>query len=145
MPENHEMTIWKDRKHHMWWPLSFQRYEIRNDRLYQTSGFLSTTVDELLLYRIIDLKLKQSLLQKLFGTGTILLTTKGDSDAVIPLVNIKTPMKVRELISREVEHSRIHYNVVGREFYGGTPHAHGDGFHAGDVFTEFDGHEHDMP
>lgn len=111
-------VLWKDRKHFMWWPISFQYYEIRNDRLYQRRGLLNTTLDELLLYRITDLTLKQSLAQRIFGTGTILLVTRGDSSGVIKLENIKNPTWVRDLISQEVERARIRYQVVGREFMG---------------------------
>jgi uncharacterized membrane protein YdbT with pleckstrin-like domain len=114
-------TLWKDRKHFMWWPLSFQRYEVRNDRLYQSNGFFTTTLDELLLYRITDLTMKQTLLQRLFGTGTILLSTRGDSSSIVKLENIKNPRAVRDFLSQEVERSRIRSNVVGREFYG---HSH---------------------
>lgn len=117
-------TLWKDRKHFMWWPLSFQTYEIRNERLYQKKGFLSTTLDELLLYRITDMKLKQTLLQRIFGTGTILLSTRGDSAGIVKLENIKNPLQVRDLLSEEVEKARIRYNVVGREFVGQSAHIH---------------------
>lgn len=115
-------VLWKDRKHFMWWPLSFQCYEIRNGRLYQRQGLLNTTLDELLLYRVTDLTLKQSLAQRIFGTGTILLATRGDSTGMIKLENVKNPVWVRDLISQEVEQARIHYQVVGREFLG---HSHG--------------------
>lgn len=129
-------TLWKDRKHFMWWPLSFQKYEIRNDRLYQSSGLFSTTYDELLLYRITDMTLKQSFAQRIFGTGTILLATRGDSDAVVRLINIAQPHRVRDLISQQVEQARIHYKVVGREFMG---HSHStvepDDYHDHDNYS----------
>ncbi len=126
-------TLWKDRKHFMWWPLSFQTYEIRNDRLYQSKGLFSTTYDELLLYRITDMTLKQTFWQRIFGTGTILLATRGDSDAVIRLENIAHPHKVRDLFSQQVEQARIHYNVVGREFVGHSHHTdEPDDYHAHD-------------
>ena len=34
--------IWQDRKHFMWFPISFTKYEIKNDRLYQETGLFST-------------------------------------------------------------------------------------------------------
>ena len=42
--------IWQDRKHFMWFPISFTKYEIKNDRLYQETGLFSTHYDELLLW-----------------------------------------------------------------------------------------------
>ena len=70
--------VWKDRKHHLWFPLSFTSYYIEDDRLMIKSGFLNTTLDETLLYRIIDIQFKQSLAGKIFGTGNVILKTKAD-------------------------------------------------------------------
>ena len=89
-------------------------------------GFLNTTLDETLLYRIVDLTFRQSLAGKLFGTGDIILKTKVDSTPEITLKNIKQPAKVRRLLSQAIEESRQSYNVVGKEFYSGPAHEHMD-------------------
>ena len=36
---------WKDRKHHLWFPFSFTKYEVRNERLYVQSGFFNSNYD----------------------------------------------------------------------------------------------------
>lgn len=113
-------TVWKDRKHFMWFPISFTKYEIKNERLYQETGLFDTHYDELLLYRITDLCLKRSLAQKIFGTGTIILSTKADSDKEVLLKNIKNPKKVKDLISRLVEEARDRKKIVGKEFFDDT-------------------------
>lgn len=117
-------VLWKDRKHFMWFPFSFTKYEVKDDRLYTQKGLLSTTFDEVLLYRITDIKLTRSLGQKIFGTGTVELCTRVDHDKHILLVNIKDPIRVNKLLSDIVEDARDKKNVVGKEFYGG---GHGPG------------------
>ena len=114
-------VLWKDRKHFMWFPFSFVKYEIKNERLYEQSGLFSTTYDELLLYKVIDMTLKQSLGQKIFGTGTIYLTTRADTSTQVILKNIKNPKEVKDLISELTEQIRQNQNVVGKEFYGHGP------------------------
>ena len=109
--------IWQDRKHFMWFPISFTKYEIKNDRLYQETGLFSTHYDELLLYRITDLCLRRNLSQKIFGTGTIVLSTKADSDKEVLLKNVKNPKEVKDLISHLVEEARDRKKVVGKEFF----------------------------
>ena len=94
--------IWQDRKHFMWFPISFTKYEIKNDRLYQETGLFSTHYDELLLYRITDLCLRRNLSQKIFGTGTVILYTKADSEREIHLKNIKNAREVKDLISKKM-------------------------------------------
>jgi len=120
-------TIWKDRKHFMWFPFSFTKYEVKDDRLYTQHGLMSTTFDEVLLYRITDIKLTRTLGQKIFGTGTIELCTKVDHDRHISLVNIKKPLQVKRLLSDTVEEARDKKNVIGKEFYTGRGPGHGPG------------------
>ena len=109
--------IWQDRKHFMWFPISFTKYEIKNDRLYQETGLFSTHYDELLLYRITDLCLRRNLSQKIFGTGTVILYTKADSEREIHLKNIKNAREVKDLISKLVEDARDKKKVAGKEFF----------------------------
>lgn len=110
-------TAWTDRKHFMWFPWTFTKYELKNDRIYTQRGLLSTQFDEILLYRIVDISMTRTLSQKIFGTGTIILKLKVDSDPIILLENIKRPKEVNMLISELVEEVRNRKNVVGKEFY----------------------------
>ena len=110
--------IWEDRKHFMWFPRSFTKYYIENERLMIEAGLLKTTLDETLLYRIVDVTMVQTLTGKIFGTGDLIVKTKVDSNPEIVLKNISEPKKVRSLLSELVEDSRQRKNVVGREFYG---------------------------
>lgn len=110
-------VIWQDRKHFMWFPLSFTKYQIKNERLYQETGLISTHYDELLLYRITDLCLQRNFAQKIFGTGTVVLYTKADSNKEIHLKNIKNANEVKDIISSLVEEARDKKKVVGKEFF----------------------------
>ena len=110
--------LWEDRKHWLWFPFSFTKYTLTEDRLYSQQGFLNTHYDELLLYRVTDLCLNRTLGQKLCGTGTIVLTCMGDSHSVIEIKNIKNSMAVKNQMSRMIEEAREARAIVGREFYG---------------------------
>lgn len=109
--------LWKDRKHHLWFPISFTSYYIEDDRLMIKKGLLSTTLDETLLYRIVDITFQQSFAGKIFGTGNIILRTKADASGEIILENIAKPLEVRKMLSKMVEESRDRRNIVGKEFY----------------------------
>lgn len=109
--------LWKDRKHHLWFPISFTSYYIEDDRLMIQKGLLNTTLDETLLYRIIDISFRQTLAGKIFGTGDVILKTKADASDEIVLENIAKPLEVRKMLSKLVEESRDRRNIVGKEFY----------------------------
>lgn len=121
MKKDKNNVIWEDRQHWMWFPFSFTTFTLTADRLYQQHGLFSTHYDETMLYKIIDICLKRSLLQKLFGTGTIVLSTRADSQPHIYMKNIKHPMETKDLLSKAIEEERVRKNVIGKEFYSGQP------------------------
>ena len=112
-------NIWEDRKHHLWFPISFTKYTVGNGRLYVNSGFLSSREDECLLYHI---TLYRSLPQRIFGTGTIELHTKDRSTPVIRLENIAKSAQVKRVLSDLIEKEREDKKVVGRDMYGAVSH-----------------------
>ena len=109
--------LWKDKKHHLWFPISFTTYYIEDDRLMIKEGFLNTTLNETLLYRIVDITFRQTFAGKIFGTGDIVIKAKADATPEIILENIAKPMEVRSMLSKLIEESRDRRNVVGKEFY----------------------------
>ena len=69
-------NIWEDRKHHLWFPISFTKYTVGNGRLYVNSGFLSSREDECLLYRITYITLYRSLPQRILEQERLNFTQK---------------------------------------------------------------------
>ena len=127
---------WKDRKRYLGLPLSFTRYAVRDQRLYYSKGFFNTTEDELLLYRILDIKLNRTFGDKLVGVGTITLYTADKTNPELKLTRVKTPVRVRDLISKMVEEERLHLNIRGKELYGVSDLDH---------YNNPDGHMSDGP
>lgn len=128
MVGSHETAYaWADRKHHLWFPISFTKYSVEDGRLILRSGLLNTQVEETLLYRIVDISLRQSLAGKIFGTGDVILKTRVDATPEIILKNISKPDQVRKMLSALIEESRASQKVVGKEFYGGSSHMDMDG------------------
>jgi uncharacterized membrane protein YdbT with pleckstrin-like domain len=110
--------LWKDRKRILGMPISFTRYEFDSDRFVSRIGLLRTVTNEILLYRILDIKMTQTLGQKIFGVGTLMLFTADQSDRQFPLTNIKHPEKIRRALSELVEKERMEKRMLGREMYG---------------------------
>jgi hypothetical protein len=113
-----EPILWKDRKRFLGMPISFTRYKVDANRFYTKIGLLRTVTNEVLLYRILDVKLTRNLGQKLFGVGTITLYSADQSDDRIILKNIAKSEKVRRFLSSMVENERNKRRIAGRELYG---------------------------
>jgi len=114
--------LWKDRRRYLGMPISFTRYEVTEDRLIKRSGFFKTTTDELLIYRIMDIRLVRGLGQKIFGFGTVTLISTDKSTPSIELKNIKKSDDVRRFLSKLIEEQRVAKGVSKNEFLGGGPH-----------------------
>lgn len=116
--ENQNTVVWNDRKRIFGLPLSFTKYSIKNNRLYLSKGLFSTEENEILLYRILDIKINRSIVDKIFGVGTITLYTCDKTHKELQLINIKNPNQIRDMISEMVEKERERASIKGREIYG---------------------------
>ncbi len=101
------VELWHDRKRILGMPLSFTRYALSEDRLFLKHGFLNVHQDEIVLYRVRDLRVSQSLWQRVFGVGTVTVISTDKSIPELALKNIRQPNEVKELIHEYVEKMKI--------------------------------------
>ena len=99
--------IWKDRKRYLGMPISFTKYSLSEDRIFLETGFFTTNLDEILLYRIRDISLRITLWQRIFGVGTVKLVSSDKSTPELELKNIRHPRDVKELIHKQVEEMKL--------------------------------------
>ena len=111
--------LWKDRKRFLGMPLSFTRYRLSEDRLFCETGFLNVKSDEVLLYRVRDLRLTMSLGQRIFGVGTVCVVSSDKSIPHLDLKNVKDPRTVKELIHKNVEAAKDKRRMRATELLGG--------------------------
>lgn len=111
--------LWHDRKRHLGLPLSFTKYSMSEDRLFVETGFFNLTQNEVRLYRILDVQLKRSLGQRIFGVGSIFVSSSDKNLGTFEIRNVKNSANVKEMLSVQVEQQRESKRVVGREYMGG--------------------------
>ncbi|BCN30443.1 PH domain-containing protein [Anaeromicropila herbilytica] len=87
-------------------PLSFTKYTINDDKLTITSGFLSITEDDAFMYKIQDVRLTRSLLERISGIGTIICFTGDTTHPELKLLHIKHSSEIKEFIMNASEESR---------------------------------------
>ena len=101
------VEIWHDRKRILGMPISFTRYALSEDRLFLKRGFLNVRHDEIVLYRVRDLRVSVSLCQRIFGVGSVTVVSTDKSIPELTLKNIRQPNEVKELIHEHVEKMKI--------------------------------------
>jgi uncharacterized membrane protein YdbT with pleckstrin-like domain len=115
--ENMADIIWQDRKRpFLGLPLSFTRYSCTEEKLLIDTGFLSRNEEEIRLYRIMDVTLKRSLFQRMFGVGTIHCCSADKSTPEFDIKSVKNPQQVKNMISGLVEKARDEKRIAGREY-----------------------------
>ena len=101
------VEIWHDRKRILGLPISFTRYALSEDRLFLKRGVINVKQDEIVLYRVRDLRVSVSLWQRLFGVGTVTVISTDKSIPELVIKNIRQPNEVKELIHEYVEKMKI--------------------------------------
>lgn len=109
--------LWSDRKRLTLFglPWTFTKYTCTTEKFIVESGVFSTREEEIRLYRILDLTLERSFLQRIFGLGTIHCDTVDKSMPRLVIRNVKNSRKVKELLSDAVEEERLKKRVSSRE------------------------------
>lgn len=115
-------VLWHDRKRYFGMPISFTRFYIieKQDtwvKVFTDIGLLSTKQEEVHAYRIFDISIRQSLFDKIFGVGTVILRCKDISSPDLYLLKIKNPYMVRNLVAEIVERERAEKGFRIGEFH----------------------------
>ena len=108
---------WSDRKRIIFGlPWTFTKYAATDEKLLIRTGVLNVKEEEVRLYRVLDLTLKRTLFQRLWGLGTIHVCSADKSTPEFDILNIKNPEIVKNMLSDMVEEERRKKRVSGREF-----------------------------
>jgi uncharacterized membrane protein YdbT with pleckstrin-like domain len=110
--------IWTDKKRIFGLPLSLTRYLLYEDKLIHTKGVLLTSEGEIQLYRVLDVEIKYSLIDRIFGVGTIILYGADVTDNRFYIQKVKNPREVLNMINELVDIQREKLGIKGRELFG---------------------------
>jgi uncharacterized membrane protein YdbT with pleckstrin-like domain len=89
-----------------WGLIKTRVFEVTTERIRVTTGLLTRRTDELELYRVQDLTLIEPFFGRLFGLGTIVVTTNDASTPVLEIQYIRGAREVREQMRKSVEECR---------------------------------------
>ncbi len=74
------------------------RYDLSSDRIEWSRGIFNRKVDNIDMFRVIDIKLHRSLLDCLLGIGSVTLFTKDETSPVFEFEKIGRPKMVYDMI-----------------------------------------------
>lgn len=82
------------------------RYTVSNRRLSIQSGIFSKRVDDIALFRIRDVDLRQSIWQRMGGIGNLLVISTDSVDPNVMLRGLRDPDRVRRILREQADMSR---------------------------------------
>ena len=80
--------------------LKMTHYEVTPDRIEWSRGILDRRVDNIDMFRVIDLSMRRSLLDCLFGIGTVALITTDKTDPTFTFEKIKNSRRLYDIIKK---------------------------------------------
>lgn len=108
--------LWRARKRNCFGlPWTFTIYTLKEDKFCVSSGVLNKKIEEIRLYRIKDFTVHRSLLQRIFGLGTIHICSADSTTPEFDVINIRDVEKIKDLMSDQVEKARGVAGVSSRE------------------------------
>ena len=105
-----ETVLWEGKPFNYGIP-SFTQYTITDTRLIVEKGILTKKREEIRLFRIRDISLKRSLLERILKMGDITLHTTDETSPEYKLRNLRNSVHVSDILGEAVENSRIKHKA----------------------------------
>ena len=87
-------------------PFTFTKYTVEEEVITINSGLLHTHENDCYMYKVQDVELEISLLERIFGLGTVVCYTGDTTHPKLLLEHIKNAKDVKNYILKESEEAR---------------------------------------
>lgn len=102
-------------------PFTFTTYTVTEELITIDAGFLKRVENDCYLYKIIDVRLETSLLERIFGLGTVHCFSSDVTDPDLRLMHIKNAKEIKDYILRESEEQRLKRRTLNTQSLDGDP------------------------
>lgn len=87
-------------------PFTFTVYTIKEDVITVNTGFFNKEENDCYMYKVQDVTLKTSLIERIFGLGTIVCHTGDVTSPLLSIQHVKKPRDIKQFILEKSEEDR---------------------------------------
>jgi uncharacterized membrane protein YdbT with pleckstrin-like domain len=113
-----DVPVIKERKRWLFLglPFTFTKYSLDAKSLKLYKGLFTTTEDDILLFRVMDVTVKRNLFQKVFGLGTMTVISSDKTTPNLEIKNIKRIHEFKDALDERVDNERLRMRFKAGEF-----------------------------
>ena len=111
-----EEVIWADYKRILLFKDPFTKYTLTNRALYVESGVLRYSFSEVRLFRICDLSISKTIIERMCGTGSLKIISTDKSTPSLSIGSVLDVGKLKMLLSDYIDAERQRQDIRMGEF-----------------------------
>ena len=102
-------------------PLTFTKYKITEEIITVDSGLLKKVENDCYMYKVVDVRLEVSLLERIFGLGTVHFFSGDLTNPDLRLLHIKRAKEIKDFILKQSEEERLKRKTLNTQRLDGVP------------------------
>lgn len=100
------LIIWSWTAAATWYRTRSRLYRVTDQRLFVITGLVAKRTDEIELFRVKDVRVDQTFLQRILGYGSVLVLSADETSPSLTLAGVSRPIQVKETIRSLYRSSR---------------------------------------
>lgn len=108
-------------------PFTFTKYIIKDDVVTIDQGLFKTEENDCYMYKIQDVKLTETLAEKMVGLGTITCFTGDTTSPMLVISHVRNAKKIKNFILDSSEKARLRRRTLNTQNIGAGHDLNGDG------------------